>query len=392
MESKFEVRQVYVKGTTFVTIPSLGKLLGRFPNTAVGLHHVFEYRSPSKTVPPHYECKLCSVLRLQQDMFAHVKSWKHNLKYLETFHPDKVPSRNEDAGTDAGVRKRIKDATEEVAKSEGMGQVKVVIKEPFRVPAFRGARTAVPKPLPFIDNGMGPNGPPPAPLLKDQSFCEELPPNEDPYDDYTDEYDETNSEPFPPKQRFPDLDTFQGDFEPSNFKRSNFERFSPEPQFRDRSPGPFPHGPRGDFRPNNQRDRFDSGRFPEQFKGIQMGGKLMDRPVEKPFGRRSPMASPPDRFDSNESNPNPLLHYLDKFQIKNESDAQLVLKVTQKLTDLLMEYRLTTISQDGPSRSILPLTSSFDSRPSSNLPRSMDRFSRPFSKGQSRFPDGPRRF
>lgn len=47
-----------------------------------GLQYVWEYRSPSKSVPPHYHCKLCAVSHLQQDMLAHVKGWKHCLKYL----------------------------------------------------------------------------------------------------------------------------------------------------------------------------------------------------------------------------------------------------------------------------------------------------------------------
>ena len=34
----------------------------------------------------------------------------------------------------------------------------------------------------------------------------------------------------------------------------------------------------------------------------------------------------------------------DTFRIENENDAQIVLKVTQKLTDVLMDYRLRTVS------------------------------------------------
>lgn len=49
---------------------------------SVGLQYVWEYRSPTKSVPPHYLCKLCGVSRSQHDMLAHVKSWKHCLKYL----------------------------------------------------------------------------------------------------------------------------------------------------------------------------------------------------------------------------------------------------------------------------------------------------------------------
>ena len=50
--------------------------------TSTGLQYVWEYRSPSKSVPPHYQCKLCAVSRLQHDMLAHVKGWKHCFRYL----------------------------------------------------------------------------------------------------------------------------------------------------------------------------------------------------------------------------------------------------------------------------------------------------------------------
>lgn len=39
------------------------------------------------------------------------------------------------------------------------------------------------------------------------------------------------------------------------------------------------------------------------------------------------------------------MYFQDTFRIENEDDAQLVLKVTQKLTDVLMEYRLRSVSR-----------------------------------------------
>lgn len=51
-------------------------------HVSTGLQYVWEYRSPSKSVPPHYQCKLCAVSRLQHDMLAHVKGWKHSFRYL----------------------------------------------------------------------------------------------------------------------------------------------------------------------------------------------------------------------------------------------------------------------------------------------------------------------
>lgn len=48
----------------------------------VGLQYVWEYRSPSKTVPPHYQCRLCKVQLRQYEMASHVTGWKHCFKYL----------------------------------------------------------------------------------------------------------------------------------------------------------------------------------------------------------------------------------------------------------------------------------------------------------------------
>lgn len=57
---------------------------------STGLQYVWEYRSPSKSVPPHYQCKLCAVSRLQHDMLAHVKGWKHSFRYLVSILSDLV--------------------------------------------------------------------------------------------------------------------------------------------------------------------------------------------------------------------------------------------------------------------------------------------------------------
>ncbi|XP_054637881.1 uncharacterized protein si:ch211-197h24.6 isoform X2 [Dunckerocampus dactyliophorus] len=309
---------VYAKGSSFQTVPSLGKVLNRIIEPMLGLQYVWEYRSPSKTVPPHYLCKICSVTRLLQDMVAHVKSWKHNLRYL------------------------------------------VAIKEPCTIPAFKGLPTAVPKALPPPGPGMGPNGPPFSPMFNEQSFHDDFPPNEGPYEEYPGEFEPSDYEGFPSDHGFPDSGM---------------------------GPGSYPDGPGDNFRANREQGRFNPDEMFDEYQSPTMGGRLMDIDVKKPFGRQSPMQPTPDSgFDSNV-----LLDYLDTFRIENEKDAQLVLKVTQKLTDLLMEFRLRSISSAGPSMSSLSMNSSFSSM-SSSLPRSSDRYSRPLPKGPSCYSDGPLRF
>nr|XP_057940475.1 uncharacterized protein si:ch211-197h24.6 isoform X2 [Doryrhamphus excisus] len=356
---------VYAKGASFQTVPSLGKVLNKIIEPMLGLQYVWEYRSPSKTVPPHYLCKICSVSRLLQDMVAHVKSWRHNLRYLKKEYPNKVTSEEEECLKDATLKKKVKDITAEVEKMDGRGQIKVVMKEPCNIPSFKGLPTAFPKAIPPPAPAMGLNGPHhtcfPGPVFDDQSFHEEFPPNEGPYEQYPAEFQTSDYQGFPSDHRFPDSDM---------------------------GPGSYPDRPGDDFRANNGQGRYNPGEMFDNYQSPTMGGSLMDLHTKKPFDMPRPPIVPPAPATGIHSNA--LLDYLDTFQIENEKDAQLVLKVTQKLTDLLMEFRLKSISSAGPSMSSLSMNSGFSSM-SSSLPRN-DRFSLPLTKGPSRYSDGPLRF
>jgi len=48
----------------------------------IGLQYIWEYRSPSKSAPPHYQCKLCVVQQLQNEIAAHITGWKHSFRYM----------------------------------------------------------------------------------------------------------------------------------------------------------------------------------------------------------------------------------------------------------------------------------------------------------------------
>ncbi|XP_061811002.1 uncharacterized protein [Nerophis lumbriciformis] len=338
---------VYTKGGIMQTVPSIGKVLNKIVEPMLGLQYVWEYRSPSETVPPHYQCKLCSVSRLLQDMVAHVKSWKHNLRYLQKVHPDKIESGEEDSMKDPFLRKRIKEITLEVEKMEGRGQLRVVMKEPCTVSAFQGLPTTVPKAIPPHGPEMETNEPLFNPMFND----ERCPPDLGPYEEYADDFEQLEFESFSPDRGFPGPGM---------------------------SPRQYPDGPGGDFRMNNGQDRFNPDKMFDKYQGSSMAGSLMDIHVEKPFDRALPM-EPKRGHDSN-----PLLDYLETFQIKNENDAQMVLKVTQKLTDLLMDFRLKSISSTGPSMSSLSMNSSFSSM-SSSVPRSDTRHSRPLFRGRPRY-------
>ncbi|KAM7383520.1 hypothetical protein PAMP_003166 [Pampus punctatissimus] len=369
--------ELYTKGSTIQTVPSLSKQLRGVTDCVIGLQYVWEYRSPSKSVPPHYQCKLCAVSRLQHDMLAHVKGWKHSFRYLKKVHPDKVTCEEEEAIKDPAVRKTIKDAATELEKTEGRGQLKVILKEPCDVLAFKGLRSATPKVVPPPLPGMGP---PFGPRFSDQMFPGEFPHQEGLLSDYPlGDYGEPGFGGYPTRHGFPDPDMGHR---------------------------PFPDGM--DHHSTMGGDGFGSGggidgyggsglmedspgrMYPDEYRGGQMGSALMDRPMNKPLDRPSLMGAAPDNI----SNRNTLLTYLDTFRIENESDAQLVLKVTQKLTDVLMEYRLRSVSSGSSLNSSSMSSSGFSSTPS-RLSSSSDRYlSSPLNSfsAPSRYSDGPSRY
>ncbi|XP_039973952.1 uncharacterized protein si:ch211-197h24.6 isoform X2 [Xiphias gladius] len=363
---------VFTKGTSIQTVPSLSKQLKGVTECVIGLQYVWEYRSPSKSVPPHYQCKLCAVYRMQHDMVAHVKGWKHSFRYLKKVHPEKITCEEEEAIRDPAVRKTIKDIAAEVEKTEGRGQLKVILKEPCEVPAFKGLRSAAPKIMPPAAPGMGLKGPPFGPRFPDQRFPGEFPPQCGPLSDYTvGEYGEPGSGGYSTRQDFPN----------SGMDRRPFlDGMGHRPA---RSGGGFgPGGGRDGYGRSGLLEENPGRMYPDEYQGGQMGRSLMERPMDKPLDRPGLMGAAPESSNL----PNTLLTYLDTFRIENESDAQLVLKVTQKLTDVLMEYRLRSVSAGSSVNSFSMSSTSFSSTPS-RLSSSSERYS-----GPSRYSDGPPRY
>ncbi|XP_037310283.1 uncharacterized protein si:ch211-197h24.6 isoform X3 [Pungitius pungitius] len=368
---------VYSKGASIQTMPSLGKLLKGITDCVIGLQYVWEYRSPSKSVPPHYQCKLCAVSRLQHDMLAHVRGWKHSFRYLKKVHPDKVTHEEEEAIKDPVVRKSIKEVSAAVEKAEGRGQLKVILKEPCEVPAFKGLRTAIPKFIPPTGPGMGPKGPPfgpSGPRFSDPRFPGEYPPQGGLLSDYPGgDYGE------------PDF----GGFDYPNRQDSHDCGMDRRP-FPD-GMGHRPAGAGDGFGSGSGRDGYGRSGLLEDVPGRMQAdayrGGLLDRPIDKPLERPGLMGAAPE----SSSRSTTLLTYLDTFRIENEDDAQLVLKVTQKLTDVLMEYRLRSVSRGSSMNSLSMSSTGF----SSTTPRMMsnsDRFSSNSLLGTPRYSDGPARY
>uniref|UniRef100_A0A3B4BBK6 Uncharacterized protein n=1 Tax=Periophthalmus magnuspinnatus TaxID=409849 RepID=A0A3B4BBK6_9GOBI len=218
------------------------------------LIYVWEYRSPSKSLPPHYHCKLCNVIQVQTHMFEHIKGWKHSFRYIKKVHPDKVPFEEEAVHKDQTLKQTIKDNAVEIENTEGRGQME----------GFGGYPSLQAPPLDYTMDHFHDMG----------------------HDQMGDEYG-----------------------------AGDFDGYEPSSDYTD-----------------EYRDRH------------------MDRPLTRPSQRPLPRPMnptlPPPRRPANSNGGDlsgTLLSYLDTFKIENEGDAQLVLKVTQKLTDVLMEYRLRRV-------------------------------------------------
>ncbi|XP_058232647.1 uncharacterized protein si:ch211-197h24.6 isoform X1 [Hemibagrus wyckioides] len=338
---------VFTKHGSLQTIPSLSKRLKTVTDPVIGLQYVWEYRSPSKSVPPHYQCKLCKVQQLQNEMVAHITGWKHCFRYMKHAHPEKVSYKEEEVKQEPETKRAVRVIAAEVEKAEGRGQIKVIIKEPGDVPAFQNMKSSIPNAagagapslLGPIPRGFYPGGPfgggfshPPYP--------EDLPPRGGMMTD------------FPPNMHGgpgPDI-PLSG--------LSNSGHYGP-----DRMMG----GPESMQNISNNRFmHMGSDGFGMDPRREDMGRPYLDDLPMNGSDRMMRSKGP----ESSSTLPN-LLRYLDEFRIECEDDAQIVLKITQKLTDVLMEYRLRTVNSGSRMNS-------------SRLPPSSDRFSDNMS-GPSRF-------
>ncbi|XP_013860201.1 uncharacterized protein si:ch211-197h24.6 isoform X2 [Austrofundulus limnaeus] len=369
-----------MKGDVLQTVPSLSKLL-KGVTGAIGLQFVWEYRSPSRTVQPHYICKLCSLSCVQHDITDHVKGWKHCFKYMKKYHPDKITFEEEEVVKDPSLKGPLRVAAAEVEKTEGRGQIRVILREPIDVPNFQKFRSAIPRlgPPPSHQE-IEPMGPPFGPVFHDPGYAGDFSHHNAPYSDY-EAYKEPDFKGYMSRDEYPgpgmDRGSFSDDmgqippgggkgFGPgggnAGFGRSGQQDQGPNKMY----PNEYQAN---EYQANEyQANEYQANEYQDEYQDNQMRESFNDGPPERGEGVGAPSGS--------SSLPNTLLTYLDTFQIESEADAQLVLKVTQKLTDVLMEYRLRSIS-GGPNHNS---SMSSDDRYSSNV------------SGPSRYPDGPPRY
>lgn len=236
------------------------------------------------------------------------------------------------------------------------------------------------------------------PRFSGPMFPGEFPPQDgpffdQPYDDYKDDFGGYSN-----MQHYPDSDMNQGPFledidcrpyTDGMNRRQSGDSFGP-------GGGRNGYGRRGlfdnsDYGQGGMHDNPDYGRSglqenhgrmnPGEYRGNQ------ERPMDRKLDRPGLMGAAP----GSSSHTNPLLTYLvcshchyrffgfrkgsklivvfsqETFRIENENDAQVVLKVTQKLTDMLMEYRLNSVSTVQCLNSLIKMEFSSDKTNPANL-------------------------
>ncbi|XP_041104120.1 uncharacterized protein LOC121314682 isoform X2 [Polyodon spathula] len=326
----------------------------------IGLQYVVEFRSPNDELPPHYLCKLCEVQAKQLGFVTHITGWKHRYNYMKKKHADMVPF-DETQVKDARMHKTIQEKAELVEHMEGRGEIEVVIEELKEDPALKRpssepARETGAK-IPRVDMSRG------------GRFPYDGPAGMHPRD-------------FPGGRRQDDFpggrlkDDFRGGLHPDHFPSQMHPRDFPSDfhtkMTRDDFPvgmarediparmhsDAFPNMVYPDDRGRRYPDEFPSGRYPEgPVRGERVRLEMSDfesrcsdmrSEFEMHLTRRqgmdrmSPIQDEGVYTRGSESGlaSSAVFECLESFRIENETDAQVVLKITQKLTDILMEYRL----------------------------------------------------
>uniref|UniRef100_H0ZEL0 Uncharacterized LOC100228270 n=1 Tax=Taeniopygia guttata TaxID=59729 RepID=H0ZEL0_TAEGU len=91
---------------------------------ALGLNYIIEYRTKDN-VPFLYECQLCYCKTGLSNMFMHVCGSKHRLAYLRQHYPE-IAQSDEVKGKGSELNKRVRQIGLTIEKKEGRKQIQVV--------------------------------------------------------------------------------------------------------------------------------------------------------------------------------------------------------------------------------------------------------------------------
>ncbi|XP_030799616.1 uncharacterized protein LOC102038552 isoform X2 [Geospiza fortis] len=244
---------------------------------ALGLNYIIEYRTKDN-VPFLYECQLCFCKTGLSNMFMHVCGSKHRLAYLRQHYPE-IAQSDEVKGKGSELNKRVRQIGLTIEKKEGRKQIQVVIGVPRMRRKWQESHSAEDSPskakVQHVD----------VPLSDAEKTDNKDGKLTDPMQDENNVQEE--NEEGQKEQAKPDEKV-----EPNNAIESS---------------------------KGNDSEWCETNKQPEE----------ENKEAQQEF------TADPEEFTSQEE----LLGYLQSFEILNEDDASFILKVTQTLTNALVEYR-----------------------------------------------------
>uniref|UniRef100_A0A8C3DD87 Uncharacterized protein n=1 Tax=Corvus moneduloides TaxID=1196302 RepID=A0A8C3DD87_CORMO len=246
---------------------------------ALGLNYIIEYRTKDN-VPFLYECQLCYCKTGLSNMFMHVCGSKHRLAYLRQHYPE-IAQSDEVKGKGSELNRRVRQVGLTIEKKEGRKQIQVVTGVPTMRRKWQEFFNADDSPskakVQHVDMPLS-NAEKTDNENKDGELTD---PTED-EDNVQEENEERQKEQTKPDENV----------EPNNAIESS---------------------------KGNNSERCETNKQSEE----------ENKEAEQEF------TANPEEFTSQEE----LLGYLQSFEILNEDDASFILKVTQTLTNALVEYR-----------------------------------------------------
>ncbi|XP_075350330.1 uncharacterized protein LOC142405970 isoform X1 [Mycteria americana] len=259
---------------------------------ALGLNYIIEYRSKDN-FPFLYECQLCHCKTGLSNMFMHVCGSKHRLAYLKQHYPE-IAESDEVKGKGSELNRKVRQVALTIEKKEGRKQIKVVTDAPMMRRRWQEYPNTDDSPskakVQHVDMSLS---------NEEKTNCKNKDGMPDPIQDEKSVQEEQESQK---EQAKPD------------------EKVEPNKAIESSKGSKTEEGSKG----NNSQKCETNKQSQEENDG-----------VEQEFTANT------EEFTSQEE----LLGYLQSFEILNEDDASFILKVTQTLTDALVEYRQQAASK-----------------------------------------------
>ncbi|XP_035175768.1 uncharacterized protein LOC118163320 isoform X1 [Oxyura jamaicensis] len=260
---------------------------------ALGLNYIIEYRSKDN-FPFLYECQLCHCKTGLSNMFMHVCGSKHRLAYLKQHYPE-IAESDEVKGKGSELNRKVRQVALTIEKKEGRKQIKVVTDAPMMRKRWQE--------YPNADD---------SPSKAKVQHVDMLLSNEK----ETDGKNKDGKMPDPMQEK-------NVQEEP---EKSQQEQAKPDEKAETNKPI--------ESSKDNKTEEDSKGNGSEK---CETNKQLQEENEE--LEQESPANL--EEFTSQEE----LLGYLRSFEILNEDDAAFILKVTQTLTDALVEYRQQAASK-----------------------------------------------